>query len=133
MSFQPHHNSNSMEPSSSSSSPLASGIPMTPLSLDRKNTRSSRDRVGTQTQQERPPPDIGPSSPLYQRRASSDDDEESQHGAGSGSGSGSGSVTEVKERWNRPRTNIPRVGACFYSFLVMGANDAAYGVCFSYH
>ncbi|KAI1817274.1 putative MFS transporter [Poronia punctata] len=40
---------------------------------------------------------------------------------------GSGVFTEVKERWNHPRTNIPRVGACFYSFLVMGANDAAYG------
>lgn len=37
-------------------------------------------------------------------------------------------ATEAKERWNYPRRNIRRVMACFYSFLVMGANDAAYGV-----
>ncbi|KAI0469114.1 putative MFS transporter [Xylaria cf. heliscus] len=36
-------------------------------------------------------------------------------------------AADVKERWNYPRTNTPRVGACFYSFLVMGANDSAYG------
>ncbi|KAI0973503.1 major facilitator superfamily domain-containing protein [Xylaria arbuscula] len=35
---------------------------------------------------------------------------------------------EVKERWNYPRANTPRIAACFYSFLVMGANDAAYGL-----
>ncbi|GAW14199.1 hypothetical protein ANO14919_035960 [Xylariales sp. No.14919] len=36
-------------------------------------------------------------------------------------------ATEVKEKWNYPRANIQRVSACFYSFIVMGANDAAYG------
>ncbi|KAI8635524.1 putative MFS transporter [Xylariaceae sp. FL1651] len=36
-------------------------------------------------------------------------------------------ASEVKQRWNHPRSNVPRVGACFYSFIVMGANDAAYG------
>ncbi|KAI1362283.1 major facilitator superfamily domain-containing protein [Xylaria arbuscula] len=36
-------------------------------------------------------------------------------------------ASEVKERWNYPRSNIKRVSACFYSFVVMGANDAAYG------
>lgn len=37
---------------------------------------------------------------------------------------------EVVQRWNYPRKNIPRVAACFWTFVVMGANDAAYGVCF---
>ncbi|KAI1503502.1 MFS general substrate transporter [Biscogniauxia marginata] len=36
-------------------------------------------------------------------------------------------ATEVVQRWNYPRANIPRVAACFWSFVVMGANDAAYG------
>ncbi|KHN95196.1 Major facilitator superfamily domain, general substrate transporter [Metarhizium album ARSEF 1941] len=31
------------------------------------------------------------------------------------------------ERWNGSRTNVHRVAACFLSFLVMGANDSAYG------
>lgn len=33
------------------------------------------------------------------------------------------------ERWNAPRTNLWRTFAAFWSFVVMGANDAAYGVC----
>ncbi|KAI0400257.1 putative MFS transporter [Xylaria palmicola] len=53
------------------------------------------------------------------RRASSD--EERQDGGSPPTG------TPVKERWNYPRTNTPRIAACFYSFLVMGANDSAYG------
>jgi hypothetical protein len=32
------------------------------------------------------------------------------------------------ELWNSPRINIWRTCATFTSFLVMGANDAAYGV-----
>lgn len=32
------------------------------------------------------------------------------------------------EKWNQPRGNIYRSLAAFWSFLVMGANDAAYGV-----
>lgn len=32
------------------------------------------------------------------------------------------------EKWNQPRINIHRTFATFWSFLVMGANDAAYGV-----
>lgn len=31
-------------------------------------------------------------------------------------------------RWNHPRSNIFRVFATLWVFLVMGANDAAYGV-----
>lgn len=34
----------------------------------------------------------------------------------------------VVEKWNEPRSNIYRTFATFWSFLVMGANDAAYGV-----
>lgn len=32
------------------------------------------------------------------------------------------------EKWNEPRINAYRSFATFWSFLVMGANDAAYGV-----
>ncbi|KAM3529905.1 hypothetical protein MY4038_005207 [Beauveria bassiana] len=32
------------------------------------------------------------------------------------------------QRWNHPRGNVSRVAACFWCFLVMGANDAAYGL-----
>ena len=35
----------------------------------------------------------------------------------------------VSEKWNHPRINIYRSFSTFWSFLVMGANDAAYGVC----
>lgn len=38
-------------------------------------------------------------------------------------------ATETPERWNYPRKNIGRIGATFWAFLVMGANDSAYGVC----
>ncbi|CEJ54913.1 hypothetical protein PMG11_01200 [Penicillium brasilianum] len=31
------------------------------------------------------------------------------------------------ERWNQPRANVPKVSAVFWSFLIMGANDTAYG------
>ncbi|KAI1118191.1 putative MFS transporter [Nemania sp. NC0429] len=57
------------------------------------------------------------------RRASSD--EEKQDAAGGDDGPPAGE--KDKERWNHPRTNIRRLGACFYSFIIMGANDAAYG------
>lgn len=33
------------------------------------------------------------------------------------------------EKWNYPRHNIGRLMATFWSFVVSGANDAAYGVC----
>ncbi|KAL7621832.1 hypothetical protein AAE478_007332 [Parahypoxylon ruwenzoriense] len=36
-------------------------------------------------------------------------------------------AAEVVQRWNYPRKNISRVAACFWSFVVMGSNDAAYG------
>ncbi|KAI1077269.1 MFS general substrate transporter [Whalleya microplaca] len=36
-------------------------------------------------------------------------------------------AAEVVQRWNYPRSNIPKLAACFWSFVVMGANDAAYG------
>lgn len=32
------------------------------------------------------------------------------------------------EQWNFPRRNLYRTAAAFWSFIVMGANDAAYGV-----
>ncbi|KAI1100071.1 MFS general substrate transporter [Jackrogersella minutella] len=36
-------------------------------------------------------------------------------------------ASDVVQRWNYPRKNIPRVASCFWSFIVMGSNDAAYG------
>ncbi|KAB8237178.1 putative MFS transporter [Aspergillus alliaceus] len=36
-------------------------------------------------------------------------------------------VFKETERWNHPRRNILKTLATFWSFLVMGANDAAYG------
>ncbi|RYP31528.1 hypothetical protein DL767_005706 [Monosporascus sp. MG133] len=36
-------------------------------------------------------------------------------------------AVDVVQSWNNPRSNIARVAACFWSFTVMGANDAAYG------
>jgi hypothetical protein len=36
---------------------------------------------------------------------------------------------EKKERRNAPRKNLFRTLAAFWSFIVMGSNDAAYGVC----
>lgn len=32
------------------------------------------------------------------------------------------------EKWNEPRTNVWRILATFYSFIIVGANDGAYGV-----
>ncbi|KAI3321335.1 putative MFS transporter [Xylariaceae sp. AK1471] len=63
------------------------------------------------------------------RRASSDEEKQDDH-LGTPT---MATATEAKQRWNHPRTNIPRVGACFYSFIVMGANDAAYGLQDYYH
>jgi hypothetical protein len=35
---------------------------------------------------------------------------------------------EILERWNTPKINLGRFLAALYSFIVMGMNDAAYGV-----
>ncbi|KAI0444222.1 putative MFS transporter [Xylaria telfairii] len=66
-----------------------------------------------------------PTPPDSSTRRASTDEERQDQDAGFPAPPPSG--TDVKERWNYPRTNMPRVGACFYSFLVMGANDSAYG------
>lgn len=34
----------------------------------------------------------------------------------------------IEETWNHPRSNISKTFATFWSFLIMGANDSAYGV-----
>ena len=36
--------------------------------------------------------------------------------------------TATGEKWNYPRSNIWKTLATFWSFLIMGANDSAYGV-----
>lgn len=36
------------------------------------------------------------------------------------------------ERWNAPRSNLYRTSAAFWSFIVMGSNDAAYGALIPY-
>ena len=38
------------------------------------------------------------------------------------------SPAERQERWNYPRINIARMFVAFYGFVIMGLNDAAYGV-----
>jgi hypothetical protein len=41
---------------------------------------------------------------------------------------------ERQERWNQSKLNFWRTMAAFWSFVVMGSNDAAYGVCInSFH
>lgn len=35
---------------------------------------------------------------------------------------------EIVERWNYPKMNIARTFAAFWGFVVMGMNDATYGV-----
>lgn len=39
-----------------------------------------------------------------------------------------GDGDEILERWNKPRINLYRYLAALYSFIIMGMNDAAYGV-----
>ncbi|KAI9163862.1 major facilitator superfamily domain-containing protein [Paramyrothecium foliicola] len=41
-------------------------------------------------------------------------------------------ATSLPQRWNHPRSNISKVVACNWSFIVMGANDAAYGALIHY-
>lgn len=41
-------------------------------------------------------------------------------------------TTEHIQRWNYPRTNIYRIFATFWSFIVMGMNDATYGAIIPY-
>jgi hypothetical protein len=41
-------------------------------------------------------------------------------------------AAEKLERWNVPRANLYRSGAAFWSFVVMGSNDAAYGALIPY-
>jgi hypothetical protein len=36
------------------------------------------------------------------------------------------------EQWNHPRSNLFRTMAAFWSFVVMGSNDAAYGALIPY-
>lgn len=37
-------------------------------------------------------------------------------------------TVSVVERWNSPKGNIYRTAATLFAFIIMGANDAAYGV-----
>ncbi|KAK7192506.1 MFS transporter [Paraphaeosphaeria sporulosa] len=41
-------------------------------------------------------------------------------------------TVSVIERWNHPKSNIAKTGATFFAFLLMGANDASYGVMIPY-
>lgn len=41
-------------------------------------------------------------------------------------------ASQPLERWNYPRSNPPRVLAAFWSLMVMGMNDAAYGAIIPY-
>jgi hypothetical protein len=37
-------------------------------------------------------------------------------------------TVSVVERWNHPKANVYRTLAILYAFIIMGANDATYGV-----
>ncbi|KAL9108469.1 MAG: hypothetical protein Q9227_006803 [Pyrenula ochraceoflavens] len=41
-------------------------------------------------------------------------------------------AVEVLERWNNPRINVYRILATFYTFIILGANDAAFGALIPY-
>ncbi|RMJ28467.1 Mfs transporter [Aspergillus sp. HF37] len=41
-------------------------------------------------------------------------------------------AVNAMERWNQPRSNVYRTLATFWTFLVMGANDAVYGALIPY-
>jgi len=41
-------------------------------------------------------------------------------------------AAEKLERWNQSSTNVSRTFAAFWSFVVMGSNDAAYGALIPY-
>lgn len=41
-------------------------------------------------------------------------------------------ATEVLERWNSSRTNMSRFFSTLFSFIVLGANDAAFGALIPY-
>lgn len=41
-------------------------------------------------------------------------------------------VFQQVERWNAPRSNVWKTLATFWSFLVMGMNDSAYGVSYRF-
>lgn len=85
-----------------------------------------KDGGTSTTLPETEPPSLS-SSTSTTRRVSFDDEKQD---AGAGVDDRSPAGEKDKERWNFPRTNVRRVGACFYSFIIMGANDAAYGVSF---
>jgi hypothetical protein len=40
--------------------------------------------------------------------------------------------TAKAEQWNHPRSNLFKTVAAFWSFVVMGSNDAAYGALIPY-
>ncbi|RDW67236.1 putative MFS transporter [Aspergillus mulundensis] len=48
-------------------------------------------------------------------------------GSGSIDNSNANDTSTPVERWNYPRSNIVKTAATFWAFLVMGANDSAYG------
>jgi len=41
-------------------------------------------------------------------------------------------ATPQLQKWNTPRINMYRVLATFYSFVILGANDGAYGALIPY-
>lgn len=68
-----------------------------------------------------------PASPAvsYQRQLSTSDVENVREPATPPS-----TAVHALQKWNYPRSNMWRVFACFWSFLVVGMNDGSYGVCF---
>lgn len=67
----------------------------------------------------------GPSLQISDRQSQNDDPVESLP-------SPTTQAAEKLERWNQSRTNVYRTFAAFWSFVVMGSNDAAYGALIPY-
>ncbi|KAJ4991363.1 MFS transporter [Stagonosporopsis vannaccii] len=74
-----------------------------------------------------PPPDAktAPGLKIEDRTSQEDDPVESLP-------SPTTQAAEKLERWNQSRTNVSRTFAAFWSFVVMGSNDAAYGALIPY-
>lgn len=73
--------------------------------------------------------EAGPSSrqgSSSRRRAAVDADSDLE--SPGGNEDGTTRVSRVVEKWNEPRINIYRTFATFWSFVILGANDAATGV-----
>jgi hypothetical protein len=100
--------------------------PSNPDTIELQNKDTSHHHLTTQPEPAKKPPALGFSlhetSPLRESQQNDDNDPVVNLPSPTTQGA------ERLERWNSPRLNLWRSGAAFWSFVVMGSNDAAYGV-----